>query len=289
VIICPHCSSPLIEDADRFSCSACQYRAKKEDGLIVFNPEITEDHQDYRSEGLDAVYQQERLHPWFRHRVNIIRGAFRHFAARTEDILEVGAGTGYTARALLEDGYRNLSVGEIHKNGLFYAKQYGLKRLYQFDLRSSPFREHFDVVGLFDVLEHIADDGLAVKNLHKMLRPGGRVILTVPAHRWLWGRIDELSSHHRRYNRQSLASLLRAGGFEVLKSRYFFTALVPALLVRSYLSRNARWETIESESGLTNSPLGNLVLRLASGPGDFMLAPLRGLLGGSLLAVARKT
>ena len=288
MIVCPRCGNVLVEGEERFSCHACQYRAEKEAGIALFNPEILEDHGDYKAEGLDAVYSQERRHPWFRHRVSVIRKAFLAHVAKTEDILEVGAGTGHTARALLADGYQNFSVGEIHKNGLLYAKQYGLEKLYQFDLRSSPFREHFDVVALFDVLEHIADDALVVRNIYDMLRPGGRVILTVPAHRWLWSRIDELSSHHRRYNRKGLASLLRAAGFEVLKARYFFTALVPALLVRSFVSRNATWATVESESGLTVSPLGNLVLRLASGPGDFLLSPLRGFVGGSLLAVARK-
>jgi SAM-dependent methyltransferase len=161
--------------------------------------------------------------------------------------------------------------------------------LYQFDLRSSPFREHFDVVALFDVLEHIEEDGLALRNINSMLRPGGRVILTVPAHRWLWSRIDELASHRRRYNRKGLSSLLSSTGFKVLESRYFFTAMVPGLLLRSFLSRNATWDTVESGCGLNVSRLGNLVLGLAAGPGDFLLAPLRSVTGGSLLAVARKT
>jgi 2-polyprenyl-3-methyl-5-hydroxy-6-metoxy-1,4-benzoquinol methylase len=289
VIVCSRCENVLTERPDCLFCANCRYRAEIEDGVVLFNPEVIAEHEDYRSEGLDAVYAQERQHPWFRHRVNLIRKTFRQYAGKTESILEVGAGTGYTARALMNDGYRDLSVGEIHKNGLLYAKGYGLDKLYQFDLRSSPFRNHFDVVGLFDVLEHIADDELVIRKLYEMLRPGGRLILTVPAHRWLWSRIDELSSHHRRYDRKSLASLLTSGRFEVVKSRYFFTALVPGLLVRSVLSRNATWETIESESGLTLSPLARAGLQFACGPGDWLLSPLRVLVGGSLLAVARKT
>ena len=288
MIVCPRCGSALTEEQERLSCPSCEYHAEREQGIVLFNPDIALDHDDYKSEGLDALYCHERQHPWFRHRVKVILRAFRAHVGSSEDILEVGAGTGHTARALLKDGYRNLSIGEIHKNGLLYAKQYGLEKLYQFDVRSSPFREHFDVVALFDILEHIADDELAVKNIHKMLRPGGRIILTVPAHRWLWSRIDELSSHHRRYTRKTLASLFESAGFEVLESRYFFTALVPGLLARSFLSRNATWETVESGIGLKVSRLGNLMMQLASGPGDALLAPLRNLTGGSLLAVARK-
>lgn len=289
MIVCPRCGSVLVEEAERFACALCPYLAEREQGIVLFNPEIADNHEDYIAEDLDSLYSHEREHPWFAHRVKVILEAFAAHAGRTEDILEVGAGTGHTARALLEDGYRSLSVGEIHKNGLLYAKQYGLERLYQFDLRSPPFREHFDVVALFDVLEHIGDDTLALRNIHAMLRPGGRVILTVPAHRWLWSRIDELAGHHRRYNRKRLATLLVSAGFEVLESRYFFTALVPGLLVRSFVSRNATRETAESGCGLKVSRLGNLVLGLAAGPGDFLLSPLRSVIGGSLLAVARKT
>lgn len=288
MIVCPRCDSLLVERKERFSCSSCHYTADREEGIVLFNRDILEDHGDYKAVGLDQLYRHERKHAWFRHRVKIIRKAFAAYVKKTEEILEVGAGTGYTARALLEDGYHNLSIGEIHKNGLVYAKQYGLEKLYQFDLRSPPFREHFDVVALFDVLEHIEDDEVAVRKIHAMLRPGGRIILTVPAHRWLWSQIDRLANHYRRYNATGLSSLLRSAGFEVAESRYFFTALVPALLARSFLSRNTTWETVESGCGLKVSMLGNLLLGLAAGPGDLLLYPLRKIAGGSLLAVARK-
>jgi SAM-dependent methyltransferase len=289
VIVCPRCGDVLAEDVAGFACSSCRYRAASEQGIVLFEPDVIEDHEDYKSEDLNVIYSHEREHPWFRHRVKVIRKAFAAYVGKTEDILEVGAGTGHTARALLEDNYPNLSIGEIHRNGLLYAKGYGLEKLYQFDLRSPPFREHFDVVALFDVLEHIEDDSLALRNIHDMLRPEGRVILTVPAHRWLWSRIDELAGHHRRYSRKGLVSLLGSVGFEVLESRYFFTAIVPGLLARSFLSRNATRETAEWGCGLKVSGLGSLLLGLAAGPADFLLSPLRRITGGSLLAVARKT
>lgn len=288
MIVCPRCGSALVDETQSYACPSCQYRAERQDGIVLFNPEIIDDHEDYKAEGLDGLYSYEREHAWFAHRVKIILKAFAAHVSRTEDILEVGAGTGHTARALREAGYRSLSIGEIHKNGLLYAKQYGLENLYQFDLRSPPFREHFDVVALFDVLEHIEEDESAVRSIHNMLRPGGRVILTVPAHRWLWSRIDELSGHHRRYNRKGLVSLFRSAGFEVLESRYIFTALVPGLLMRTFLSRNATPETAESGCGLKVSWLSNRLLGLAAGAGDFLLYPLRKFVGGSLLAVARK-
>jgi SAM-dependent methyltransferase len=288
MIVCPACRSGLSDEPGRLACRNCSYQADRQDGIVLFNREILPDHEDYRSEGLDALYAHERKHFWFKHRVRIILKAFHTFVDRTESVIEVGAGTGHTARALLEDGYRNLSVGEIHRNGLLYAQKYGLRGLYQFDLRSPPFADHFDAVALFDVLEHLREDDLVVSNIHRMLRKGGRIILTVPAHQWLWSRIDELSSHHRRYSRSGMTSLLERNGFEVLHCRYFFTALVPALFVRSLLARHTSRESIETDCGLNVSKASNAMFMLAGALGDVVFFPLRSLTGGSLLAVARK-
>ena len=246
------------------------------------------DHGYQQAEGLEGLYRHERDHPWFRHRLNVIRRAFARHVGKSEKVLEIGAGTGYTARALQNDGYLDLSVGEPQVSGLRYAKQYGLRKLCQFDLRSAPFRDPFNAVALFDVLEHLPEDELALRNIHGLLRPRGRVLLTVPAHRWLWSRIDELSGHYRRYDRRRLSSVLKSAGFEILECRYFFIALVPGLLVRALLSRRATSHSIEARFGLSMSRLGRTILRLASGPGDIVLFPLCHLIGGSLIAVARK-
>lgn len=108
------------------------------------------------------------------------------------------------------------------------------------------------------------------------------------SHRWLWSRIDELSGHHRRYNRKGLTSGLTSSGFDVLESRYLFTALVPGLIDRRFLSRRSTRETAESGCGLKVSPIGNCFLQMATGPGDVLLSPLRHAVDGGLLAVARK-
>ena len=289
MIVCPRCGAALTEGEGVFVCGCCPYRAERERGIVLFEPEVRPDHEDYKSEGLDALHAVEGDHPWFRHRLKVIRGAFAAHVGKNEDILEVGAGTGHTARALREDGYGSLSLGDIHVNGLLYAKQRGFRALYQFDVRYPPFRDHFDVVALFDVLEHIKEDQRAVGNIREMLRPQGKVLLTVPAHSWLWSRIDEFSGHHRRYDRRGLRSLLTLAGFEVLECRYFFMALVPGLLARKLRARNVTRTTVARECGLEVSRLGRTLLGLAAGPGDSLLFPLHALTGGSLLAVARRS
>jgi len=288
LIVCPKCRAALVEGDGGLLCASCAYRADREDGIVLFSREILPDHEDYRAEGVDALYRVEQVHFWFSHRLQVIQRAFRDYVGHREKILDVGAGTGHTARALHEDGYRDISLGEIHTNGLRYAKRFGFEQLYQFDVRCPPFADHFDAIGLFDVVEHTRDDGLVVRNLHAMLRSGGRVLLTVPAHRWLWSRVDELSGHHRRYNRESMTALLEASGFDVLECRYFFIALAPALLLRSLRARRTDWGHVGSDAGLAITGVTNTILGLASRAGDILFSPLRFTIGGSLLAIAKK-
>jgi SAM-dependent methyltransferase len=288
MIVCTRCRSTLRDDGTHLVCAACGYYAQRDDGFLLFDRDVAPDHEDYRSDGLDALYAYEQKHFWFRHRRKLIIDAFRRHVDPGEEVMEVGAGTGFTARALQAAGYRHLSVGEIHRNGLAYARNYGVSGLYQFDLRASPFVDHFDAVALFDVIEHIAQDDAVAANIHRMLRAGGRVLVTVPAHQWLWSRIDELSGHHRRYDRRSLTALFERNGFEMLECRYFFTALVPAFWARSLMARRTTRETIAADCGMEVSPVSNTLLGLAGSVGDVVLAPLRALTGGSLLAVAKK-
>jgi hypothetical protein len=104
----------------------------------------------------------------------------------------------------------------------------------------------------------------------------------------LWSRIDDLSGHHRRYNRRALTSVLSSGGFDIVECRYFFTALVPGLFLRSLFSHGTTRATLGSRSGLAISRAQKTLLGLMCGPGDAVFASLRVLVGGSLLAVARK-
>ena len=88
--------------------------------------------------------------------------------------------------------------------------------------------------GIFDVLEHVEDDVGFLKNIHRKLVPGGRLFITVPAYNYLWSEADEYAGHYRRYSCTDIESLLRASGYDVLFSSYFFSLLLaPIFLLRS--------------------------------------------------------
>ena len=119
---------------------------------------------------------------------------------------------------------------ELHAGGLRIAQgRQPLVHFVQLDARRLPFREAFDVIGLYDVLEHIEQDTRVLSQLQQAVRPGGHVILTVPQHNWLWSEVDTLSGHKRRYEPKELPQKLQAKGFEVLQTSSFVSFLAPVM------------------------------------------------------------
>lgn len=132
------------------------------------------------------------------------------------------------------------------------------------DLRGSE--EQFDAVVAINVLEHIEDDGGAVRIAHGLLRPGGRLCLFVPAHRALFGSLDRRYGHLRRYTERGTRALLEAGGFHVAACRYFNPVgavgwwLVGRLARTDRLSRSSVWlsERVAVPIGRALDRVGNL-------------------------------
>lgn len=145
------------------------------------------------------------------------------------------------------------------------------------------------VITLLDVLEHLDDDRAAMREMTRLARPGGLIVITVPALRWLWSDWDVALHHRRRYHERDLRALVQVPGLELLRCSYFNTLLLPAIaLVRSWRKlRPPRADATRAEDQLPPAAL-NSALRQA------MVAPAcwgwcRPPLGVSLLAVLRRT
>ncbi len=149
-------------------------------------------------------------------------------------VLEVGCGTGNVLRVLEKACRRGTVVGmELWFEGLTVAKARTRALLVQGDVREFPFRKRFDMVGVFDVLEHIAQESETLIALRGSLVPGGRLLITVPAHQSLWSYFDEASHHCRRYSTNSLREKITSAGFEVEFLSEFMTSIFPLVwLVR---------------------------------------------------------
>jgi SAM-dependent methyltransferase len=146
--------------------------------------------------------------------------------------------------------------------------------------------ELYDVIGAFDVLEHIQEDQLVLNNLFKATKSNGHLIITVPQHPSLWSSLDERSFHCRRYTRAKLIEKLNISGFEILYTTSFVFLLLPFMYISRKLYQNHKTDIIsEFKISPTTNSILNLVMNL-----EILLLKL-GIdlpFGGSLLVLAKK-
>jgi SAM-dependent methyltransferase len=189
-----------------------------------------------RSAGYDPAHfvrlaAIEEEHFWFTARRKLI---FQLVSAATRSlapgfrVLEVGCGNGTVLGALEQACPAGTVFGmDLFSEGLSFASSQGRKRLLQGDAHNPPFNIDFDVIGAFDVIEHLPDDEKILHDFHRMLRPGGKLIVTVPAYRWLWSEFDDVSHHCRRYHRPELQTKLHAAGFTPSFISPFMMSILP--------------------------------------------------------------
>src|SRR5262249_12041957 len=130
--------------------------------------------------------------------------ALKKYFPNVTSFLEIGCGTGFVLSAVRE-AFPNIqmSAGEYYAQGLTFAQQrVPSASFYQINALSMPFEDEFDVIGAFDVIEHIKDDERVLSQMFQAVKPGGGIALTVPQHRFLWSVADVYKHHERRYERR---------------------------------------------------------------------------------------
>ena len=183
----------------------------------------------------ERVYQdmvkQQREHWWFRARRKIISNIIRKYTpSNTPRILEVGCGTGGNLLMLTKHGH--VFAIEMDRFAIKYAKQStGIDVREGWLPDNIPYRQKFDLICMFDVLEHIEDDRKALLQIKGFLNPKGILIITVPAYSWLYGTHDKLLHHHRRYSSKDLLKAIAYSGIGVIRISHFNTFLFPLVIV----------------------------------------------------------
>lgn len=233
-------------------------------------------HHAERDEALSTSW-------WYRTRNAMILDALGQ-CARPAALWDVGAGTGAVARALVRASIPTVAV-EPSPAGARFAAAHGITAvvgtLHDLVLPAAS----IPAVGLFDVLEHVADRPSLLSEIDRVLAPGGRLVVTVPAGPWLWSDFDESEGHFLRYSRSRLEGELRDAGLRVDAVGHAFALLTaPIWLARALPHRLGRRTSHDHERAVRASggPLGGLlaaVERRLVGRVPF---------GSSLIAVARK-
>jgi 2-polyprenyl-3-methyl-5-hydroxy-6-metoxy-1,4-benzoquinol methylase len=167
----------------------------------------------------------ERSHWWFAGRRAVILATLRRFVRPASRILDFGCGAGGLT-AELARVYDVVGV-DFSAPALEVARGRGLN--VQLLKSSDALPSGFDAVCAFDVIEHVDDDNAELRRLAAAVRPGGVVMVTVPAYRLLWGQMDNVAGHRRRYRLRGLERVMRAAGLTRLHASYFNMWLFPAI------------------------------------------------------------
>src|SRR4051794_27862985 len=195
--------------------------------------EMSSSGPTYDPTHFEKLFAIEQDHAWFKARNELIGEVAGEVTNDLPDgyrVLEVGCGTGAVLQVLEKRCRSGLVIGlDNFAEGLQFARHRTSCPLVIGDANAPPFGEAFDLVGLFDVLEHLPDDEGVLRKMSSLLLPGGVLLLTVPANPDLWSYFDVASHHVRRYRLDELRSKLIAAGFDIEYITHFMRALVPVM------------------------------------------------------------
>ena len=177
----------------------------------------------------DRMAAHDSTHWWYRARREILADYLTRYAALPAKarILEIGCGTGHNLPMLSRFG--RVEAIEIDADARAIASRRLGRKVGDAPLPALPgvARGAYDLVAVLDVVEHIEDDVAALAAMASLLKPGGKILIAVPAHQWMWSAHDVVNHHHRRYSKKTLRAAIAAAGLKPVRMRWFNSLLFP--------------------------------------------------------------
>ena len=295
IFCCPQCKNAVRRIGNKYSCQHCKNLYPIVNGIPSFvDQDIDIGLDSFDASAFEFLFAMEQRHFWHIGRKEIILGVLRRHVPHLAEspMLEIGCGNGSVLAYLRQNGVY-VEGGDIFIEALeFCQRRVGHIPLYRVDVLSLPFCNDFDVVGLFDVLEHIEEDEKALAEVSQALRAGGKVLITVPAHKSLWSYADESAHHKRRYSKVELTVKLERNGFAIKAISYYMFFLFPFMLairlITNALWRNRARRDRRSRIELKTIPvLNSIFLRLLRVEG-WLMRYVNLPVGSSLVVLAEK-
>jgi SAM-dependent methyltransferase len=199
------------------------------------------------------THQAEDRHWWYRGRRKVLERVVEdlRLPARAR-ILDAGCGSGRNMVELARHG--TVTGVELADASVALARERGAGEVIAGSVLEMPFEaDSFDLAASLDVIEHLEDDLAALRELRRVVAPGGSLLVTVPAYQWLWSGHDEINHHFRRYTRRSLQRAGEEAGWHQVRTTHFNSLLLPAAIMLRVLDRFSR-KTTESSLDLWVPP-----------------------------------
>lgn len=187
----------------------------------------------------ERMAAHDTTHWWYRARRDILADYLTRWGDLPKDarILEIGCGTGHNLPMLAQFG--EIDAIEIDET----ARAKASERLGK-PVGTAPLPElqgvapgSYDLVAVLDVIEHVEDDVAALKAISTALKPGGKILITVPAHQWMWSAHDVVNHHKRRYSKAGFVALLEKSGLRGRKLGYFNSLLFPVAVAARFAGK----------------------------------------------------
>lgn len=252
-------------EQETWTCPECGYKPGEIAGFPTMMENSGVEHpREFDEETYRRMTAYEDDSFYIRSRFDLMYWCFRHFFPRTERFLDFGGGTGFWLEALAT---RHPEI-DLYGSDLAVESLHNMKRrlgdkavIFHTDAEHLPFDNHFDLIGSFDVVEHIDDDVGVIELFRPALRDGGGIMLTVPQHMSLWSVLDDKTGHKRRYVGDELARKVNQAGFDVLLD----TSFMASLFVPQWISRRFMNQSEDSDADSEHSLPGplNAVFRAA--------------------------
>jgi len=233
-LLCPRCRGPIEAGGSGAECRGCGSSYPAEDGVLDLRAG-RRGAAGYDPHHFPALAAIEGEHFWFVARREVVLGTLRDtvpdLAGRA--LFDVGCGSGGLLQFLGASGVAIAGACDAYPESLaLVRRKVAVPLLLVDEGRLPPLGPGYSLLSLFDVLEHIDDDVGTLRFLRDVLDPGGVLVLTVPAHPFLFDEMDRIARHRRRYRRSELGDKLRAAGFRVLRLSHFMAPLVPLVALR---------------------------------------------------------
>jgi SAM-dependent methyltransferase len=256
----------------------------------MFAPELADTVSGMDPKNFDELAQLEAGYFWFVTRSELIVGLANKYFPGARRFLEIGCGTGAVLREMAGSRHWERLVGsELHPSGLAHARGRlpSDVEFVQMDARDIPGVGVFDLIGAFDVIEHIRDDEAVLRGMRAATQAGGGTIITVPQHPWLWSNADDLAYHQRRYRRGELETKLLRSGFEISFSSSFTALLLPLMAASRLMSRGVQEDADDFREFRLNRHINNAFTAVLRAEVRTTLAGWQWPAGGSRVVVAR--
>lgn len=255
-----------------------------------FAPQLLDSYGGFDASFFHDLAKIEDGNFWFESRNRLLVWALNRHYPKARNFLEIGCGTGFVLSGIRSEFPGLVLYGcDMFVEGLAYAHQRTPQAsLFQMDARNIPFEEEFDVIGAFDVLEHIEEDQEVLSQMRKAVRQGGGIILTVPQHPFLWSQTDDYGHHVRRFTAKELKNKAEDAGFEVLKMTSFVSLLFPLMAISRLKNRHSADAYDPMSEVKINHLMNTLFRRILDFERLIINVGLSFPVGGSLLLIARK-